>query len=126
MSREIDERVVSMSFDNKKFEANVKESMSTIDKLKQALKFDNVKDSFGEVEKGFQKFDVSPVTKGVDKIKISFSALQVAGATVVSELTKDFMGLGQKISGVWTTMTNQIKNGGMSRSLNLHRGGGLR
>ena len=121
MSREIDERVVSMSFDNKKFEANVKESMSTIDKLKQALKFDNVKDSFGEVEKGFQKFDVSPVTKGVDKIKISFSALQVAGATVVSELTKDFMGLGQKISGVWTTMTNQIKNGGMSRSLNVEQ-----
>ena len=35
----VDERVVSMQFDNKQFESNVKTSMSTIDKLKQKLNF---------------------------------------------------------------------------------------
>ena len=37
MSRTIDSRVVEMQFDNKQFEANVKTSMSTLDKLKQSL-----------------------------------------------------------------------------------------
>ena len=35
MSKTIDERVVSMQFDNRNFEANVKTSLSTLDKLKQ-------------------------------------------------------------------------------------------
>ena len=39
MSTAIDERVVSMQFDNKQFESNVKTSMSTIEKLKQSLNF---------------------------------------------------------------------------------------
>ena len=33
MSRTIDERVVSMQFDNKHFESNVRTSLSTLDKL---------------------------------------------------------------------------------------------
>ena len=39
MSRQVDEKVVSMKFDNKQFEANVKTSMGTIDKLKSSLNF---------------------------------------------------------------------------------------
>ena len=37
MSKTIDERVVSMQFDNKQFENNVKTSMSTLEKLKRSL-----------------------------------------------------------------------------------------
>ena len=39
MSKILDERVVSMQFDNSQFEKNVKTTMSTLDKLKQALSF---------------------------------------------------------------------------------------
>ena len=35
MSRTVDERVVSMQFDNKQFENNVQTSLSTLDKLKR-------------------------------------------------------------------------------------------
>ena len=37
MSKTIDERVVSMQFDNAQFEKNVSTSMSTLDKLKKSL-----------------------------------------------------------------------------------------
>ena len=37
MSKTVDERVVSMQFDNKNFESNVKTTMSTLDKLKKCL-----------------------------------------------------------------------------------------
>ena len=39
MSTTIDERVVSMQFDNKNFEKNVDTSLKTLDKLKERLKF---------------------------------------------------------------------------------------
>lgn len=35
MSTTIDERVVEMRFDNKRFESNVQTSLSTLDKLKK-------------------------------------------------------------------------------------------
>lgn len=44
MSTTVDERVVEMSFDNKNFESNAQESLSTLDKLKNALNFDGVGD----------------------------------------------------------------------------------
>ena len=37
MSKTVDERVVSMQFDNEHFERNVKTTMSTLDRLKQSL-----------------------------------------------------------------------------------------
>ena len=37
MSTTIDERVVEMRFDNRQFEAGVKTSLSTLDKLKEGL-----------------------------------------------------------------------------------------
>ena len=40
MSKTIDEKIVEMRFDNKHFENNVQESLSTLDKLKQKL--DNI------------------------------------------------------------------------------------
>ena len=36
----IDERIVEMKFDNKQFESGVKQTMSTLDRLKAALHFD--------------------------------------------------------------------------------------
>ena len=41
MSTTVDERVVSMKFDNKQFESNVQTSLGTLDKLKRSLKLDS-------------------------------------------------------------------------------------
>ena len=46
MSATIDERVVEMRFDNKQFESNAKQSISTIDKLKKALNFSDTSNTF--------------------------------------------------------------------------------
>lgn len=42
MSQQIDNQIVKMQFDNASFEKNAQQSMSTLEKLKQALKFDKV------------------------------------------------------------------------------------
>lgn len=46
MSKTVDERVVSMQFDNSKFEKNVKTSITTLEKLKNALKLEDAANGF--------------------------------------------------------------------------------
>ena len=48
---EIDERIVSMKFDNRQFENGVSTSISTIDKLKKALDFSKQEKTFDQLEK---------------------------------------------------------------------------
>ena len=55
MSTTIDNKVVSMRFDNKNFEQNVRKSMSTIDKLKEKLKFDKTAENFKSLDKAAKK-----------------------------------------------------------------------
>lgn len=50
MPRIIDDRVLSMEFDNSKFEKNVDTSISTLDRLKDALSFKGTDKDFGIVE----------------------------------------------------------------------------
>lgn len=76
MSKTIDEKVVEMRFDNRQFEANVSKSMSTLDKLKQALKFDKAGDSFSNLEKSAKKCDLSSIGNSADKLSQKFSALE--------------------------------------------------
>ena len=42
MSRTVDQKVVQMQFDNQGFEQGAKQTMSTLEKLKAALKFDGL------------------------------------------------------------------------------------
>lgn len=101
MSQQIDNQIVKMQFDNASFEKNVQQSMSTLDKLKQALKFDKVdmtplQQAFSETEAtatkaGFHIRDVwlkvgsiieqEVAQKVVDAGKKIFNALTMEGIT---------------------------------------------
>lgn len=67
MPGSMDERVVSMEFDNKQFEKNVKTSMKTLDDLKESLDFDKSADSLDELDKKFKKFGKNNAFEDVDK-----------------------------------------------------------
>ena len=117
MSTEIDRRVVEMQFDNKDFERNVQTSLTTIEKLKMALNFDGAK-GLDSITKAADKVDMSNIVTQTQKVQVSFSALQVAGATMVSELTKSFMNFGKNL---WNSSIGQAKSGGMARALKIEQ-----
>lgn len=71
----IDTRVVELDFDNRQFEKSAKQSISTLDKLKKSLSFDNVSDS-------------------IDKISVSFSKMEVVAITVLQNITNRVINLG--------------------------------
>ncbi len=117
MSQEIDKRVVEMQFDNKQFEKNVQTSLGTIEKLKMALNFDGAK-GLDSITQAAKKMDLSNIKTQTERIQVSFSALQVAGMTMVSELTKSFMNFGKNL---WNMSFGQIKSGGMGRALKIEQ-----
>lgn len=117
MSAEIDKRVVEMQFDNKQFERNVQTSLSTLDKLKMALNFDGAK-GLDSITQAAKKMDLSNITNQTERVQVSFSALQVAGMTMVSELTKSFMNFGKNL---WNISFGQMKSGGMARALKIEQ-----
>ena len=105
----IDERVVEMKFDNKNFESNVQTSMSTIEKLKQALKFDGVSDGLEHINSAAGKVDMGGLGSAVESVQMKFSALQIAGITALTNITNSAVDAGKKL--VASLSTDQIVAG---------------
>ena len=97
MSKVVDERVVEMRFDNKNFESNVKTSMSTLERLKNALKFKGGSNGLDNIGKSVKKVDMSGLSNGIETVNAKFSALQVVGMTALSNITSAAMHAGSNI-----------------------------
>ena len=87
MSRVVDERIVSMQFDNKRFESNVAETMSTLDKLKQKLNLSGSAKGLEEINTAAGKVNMNGLASGVEAVSAKFSALQVVGVTALANIT---------------------------------------
>lgn len=115
-SSNIDKRIVEMDFDNARFEKNCAQSISTLDKLKNALNLGDAAKGFNQLEKQANNVDFSGLERSISNIEHRFSALGIAGATIVSNLTNKAIGAVSKIN---SAVFGQMKSGGISRALNL-------
>lgn len=97
MSREIDEKVVSIDFDNERFERKTAQTMGTLEKLKKSLNFDGATKGLDELEKSSKKIDFSPIANSVEQVTHKFSALEIIGATALVKLTKQAMDAGERL-----------------------------
>lgn len=95
MSRTIDERIVEMQFNNQQFEQNVKVSMGTLDKLKQALNFGRGKNGFDDLNASARKFDMSGVANAVTEVHSKFSALEIVGVTALVNIANQAINTGK-------------------------------
>ena len=102
MSKQVDERVVSMEFDNRNFESNVKTSVSTLDKLKKALKLDGAVKGLENVDSAAKKLTFSPLTSAIETVNAKFSAMQVIGMTALSNITSAAMNAGSRLASALT------------------------
>ena len=97
MSTTVDQRVVSMEFDNSRFERNVSTSMSTLEKLKQSLRLDGATDG------------MSGLGSVTDSVKAKFSALEVMGVTALANITNSAVNAGKRMISALTI--DPIKTG---------------
>lgn len=109
MSKQVDERVVSMQFDNKNFEKNVSTTMSTLDKLKQKLHFDGASKGLESINAASKKVDMNGLASGVEAVRVKFSALEVMGVTALANITNSAVNAGKKMVSALTI--DPIKTG---------------
>ena len=87
MSTEIDNRVVSIQFDNARFEKNVHQSIATLAALDESLQFQDSAKGIQNVSKEIEKLDMSSVQRGIDGVIHQFSALEIAAKTTIANIT---------------------------------------
>lgn len=122
MSNEIDNKVVEIRFDNKQFESGVKTTLSTLDKLKQSLKFKGSTDGLDQIDKKSKSITFSVMTKGIENVKTEFTALQAVAlgalgkigskaASTVGSIVSEFSALGSMRAGFeeYETQINAIQ-----------------
>ena len=102
MSRTVDNRVVEMEFDNSRFESNVSTSMSTLEKLKQALRLDGAAKGFNDIDTAAKGVNFSGLSSAVETVKYKFSALEVMGVTALANITNSAVNAGKRIVNALT------------------------
>ena len=102
MSKTIDERVVSMQFDNKHFEANVQTSMNTLEKFKHSLNMDGASRGLENVNAAAKNVNVSGLSGAVETVRAKFSALEVVAVTALANITNSAVNAGKRILSALT------------------------
>lgn len=102
MSKTVDERVVSMQFDNKNFESNVKTTMSTLDKLKKSLNLEKSAKGLENINSAAKNCNLSPMANAVESVKSKFSALEVMGITALANITNSAVNYGKRLVSAFT------------------------
>ena len=138
MSTTVDERVVSMQFDNRNFESNVSTTMSTLDKLKQKLNLSGASKGLAEVESAARSCNLSPLCSAAETVSVKFDAMSImakralenivdsaysAGKRIVSALTIDpvksgFQEYETQINSVQTILANTESKGSTLKDVN--------
>ena len=102
MSKTVDERVVSMQFDNKNFEKNVSTSMSTLDKLKQKLSFKGATKGLESLDNAAKKVNMTGLAESVDAVGVRFSSLQVIATTALANITNSVTNTAKNMISAFT------------------------
>lgn len=109
MSQEIDQRVVEMRFDNAQFEKNSRDTMRTLDKLKEKLSFKGAAKGLEQVQAASENVDFSGMEKGLDTVQAKFSALDVIAFTALQRITDKVISAGEQM--VKSLSVDQITSG---------------
>ena len=108
----VDNRVVNMEFNNRDFSTKIADTMSSLQKLDKALKFENGQAGLNDVANAANNMDFSGMEAGIQTLTNRFSTLGIVGMTVISKITSGIMDFAHKIGG-------KVISGGISRAMGL-------
>jgi tape measure domain-containing protein len=83
----VDNRIVSMQFDNGAFESKLGETMKSLDSLKKSLDFSNSQKNLGDLENAGKNFNMGNMGGVVEGISGKFLALATVGVTALATIT---------------------------------------
>ena len=87
MTTSVENRVVSLTFDNTSFQKRVGDTLSTLEKLKQSLNFSKSANSMNELQGAADKFSMGPMASAIEGVSAKFAALATIGITALANIT---------------------------------------
>lgn len=109
MSKNIDERIVEMRFDNKGFESGVKQTLESLRNLKKGLELEESGRGLKNLSREVQNFSFQKMADGVDALTKRFSVLGIMGITAIQNITNSAINAGKRIASALTI--DPIKTG---------------
>lgn len=97
MSRNIEENVVQMTFDNSNFEKNCSTTMSTLDKLKAALNFKNTGEGLDGLASSMKGLPFEFLGNAAETVSTKFKALEVVGVTALVNIANKAINAGEAL-----------------------------
>lgn len=109
MSQEVDSRVVEMRFDNANFEKNTKQTILTIDRLMEKLRFKGAEKGFEKLDAAAENVDFATMQTSLDRLESKFSSLNIVATTALVNITNKFVNAGEKL--VKSLSIDQVASG---------------
>ena len=114
----IDERVVSMKFDNKQFEDGTKQTMASLDALNKSLKLEGATKGLTDVSNAARNISLGNIEQGVNSIADRFKAMSVIAITALANITTHALQTGTAL--VKSLTIDPIKTGLSEYETNLN------
>lgn len=109
MGSHVDERIVSMQFDNKQFESGVQTSMASLDKLQEKLSFKDAGDGLKGLTAAANRVDFGGLSINIEGVTAKFTAFQSFVHGMFESLGSDVMNFGKRLVNSLTF--DQISSG---------------
>ena len=103
MSASIDQRIVSMKFDNQQFQNGVSDSLKSIDNLKKGLEFSGAGKGLDSIGESARRVNFDGLSNGLETVRLKFSALQIAAITALANITNSAINTGKQLISSLTT-----------------------
>lgn len=115
---EVDDKIVSITFDNDNFEKRLAQTISSLDALNESIKLVGATNGFDGLSESAQDFDISGMGEAIDTIASKFNAMGAVGFAVIQSLTNSAIDFA---TGVLQKISEPILVGGKNRAENIEQ-----
>lgn len=118
MSSTIDNRIVSMAFDNKQFESDASQTMGTLAKLKESLNFSGAGKGLEDLQNAGNRANFNPMAAAIDGLSAKFVLMSTIAITAISNVVSRAVDAGISIGKALSL--DQITSGFQEYETNIN------
>ena len=120
----IDEQVVKMTFDNDGFERGVSDTITSLEKLNgsiESLGSGSASSALENLQHSIDQINFEDLNRAIDTVNDRFSALGVATARIIEDLTDKIVNMGESLVTALTVKSPQIGFSEYNQVMNISK-----
>lgn len=114
----VDNRVVSLTFDNNQFQAAMAQTMRSIDQLTANIEKFNANNGFAGLQQQANAVNLANISDQVDRVSSRFGAMGAVAFSVIQRITNSAMDMGKSLLD---NLVQPLVEGGRNRALQIEQ-----